>query len=81
MVRIRLTRIGRKNRPLYRIAVFDGHTRRDGKYIERLGAYDPLVGAGVSKVKIDRDRLKFWISKGAQPTEALSKILKHCGVS
>lgn len=81
MVRIRLTRIGRKNRPMYRIAVFDGHTRRDGKYIERLGAYDPLIGDKGSKVKVDRDRLKYWIGKGAQPTEALARIFKHCGVA
>lgn len=80
-VRIRMTRVGRKNRPFYRIAVFDAKTRRDGKYIENLGSYDPRISEAALKVKLNRDRLKFWIGKGALPTEACKRLLKHCGLA
>ncbi|MBI2920378.1 MAG: 30S ribosomal protein S16 [Planctomycetes bacterium] len=79
-VRIRLTRFGRKNRPHYRIAVFDGETRRDGRYLEHLGAYDPYVHDPKAKVKVDQERLTAWIHKGAMATPALSQLFKHCGL-
>jgi small subunit ribosomal protein S16 len=79
-VRIRLTRIGRKNRPHFRIAVFDSQTRRDGRYLENLGHYDPLVQDKKTKVQIDSVRLADWIGRGALPTPAVAQLLKHCGV-
>ena len=70
-VRIRMTRTGRLNRPFYRIGVFDSRTRRDGRVIEQLGYYDPLLSTGV-EWKLDQERLAFWMKRGALPSERLS---------
>ncbi len=77
-VRIRLTRTGRKNLALWRIAVFDKLTRRDGKYLEMLGTYDPSKEPG-KKVKIDQTRYDHWVKNGALPSDSLARILKHTG--
>src|ERR1043165_5710382 len=74
-VRIRLTRTGRLNRPFYRIGVYDSRTRRDGRIIEQLGYYDPLLSTG-TLWKLDRDRLQFWINRGAKPSEIISAYLQ-----
>jgi small subunit ribosomal protein S16 len=79
-VRIRLTRYGKRNRPYFRIAVFDSRTRRDGRYLESLGGYDPIVKDIKKKVNINVERLQFWMGNGALPTEKLEKLLLHCGV-
>lgn len=79
MVRIRLSRMGRKNRPFFRIGVYDAQTRRDGECIEKLGTYDPLSGDVGRKVNVNRERLAYWISRGAQPTEKVASLLKHAG--
>lgn len=79
-VRIRLSRTGRRNLPLWRIAVFDGRTRRDGRYLENLGIYDPRKAKPEEKVTLDRERYDRWVSSGARPTEALERILKHAGL-
>lgn len=79
MVRIRLSRMGRKNRPFFRIGVYHSQNRRDGKCIERLGTYDPLSQDVGRKVNVDRERLAYWISRGAQPTEKVACLLKHAG--
>ncbi|MCE9584491.1 MAG: 30S ribosomal protein S16 [Planctomycetes bacterium] len=79
-VRIRLTRFGRKNRPHYRIAVFDAQTRRDGRYLELLGSYDPLVHEPKDKVKVDADRLAAWVHQGALATPAVAQLFRHCGL-
>ncbi|MDQ7781091.1 MAG: 30S ribosomal protein S16 [Planctomycetota bacterium] len=76
-VRIRMTRTGRKNSPSYRIAVFDSRTRRDGKYIEKLGQYNPGAVESGKKVTVNRDRLMYWIKVGAKPTLSLERLLKH----
>jgi len=76
-VRIRLTRMGRANTPAWRVAVFDRLTRRDGKYLEMLGTYFPKETRPEKKLSIDIDRYNHWISRGAVPTEALSRLLKH----
>ncbi len=75
-VRIRLTRVGRKGVPLWRIAVFDKHTRRDGRYLEMLGTYDPRETPD-KKIQIDKARYDHWIKNGALPSESLDRILKH----
>lgn len=77
-VRIRLTRQGRKHLPKWRIAVFDSQTRRDGRYLESLGTYDPHEKPE-EKLKLDVARLNHWLSVGAKPTESLERILKHTG--
>ncbi len=79
-VRIRLTRYGKTNRSFFRIAVFDSRTRRDGRYLENLGTYDPLVKDVQKKVTIKVDRLHHWVVNGALPTPNLEKVLLHCGV-
>ncbi|MBI2901729.1 MAG: 30S ribosomal protein S16 [Planctomycetes bacterium] len=77
-VRIRLTRVGRKHIAKWRIAVYDGRTRRDGRYLENLGTYDPHEKPE-EKVKLDVERYRHWLGHGALPTEALERILKHTG--
>ena len=80
MLRIRLARVGRRHLPLYRVAVFESKTRRDGPYVEKLGEYDPRKKDPSKKFNVDSDRLKYWIGKGAKPTVALERLFKHAGV-
>jgi len=80
-VKIRLTRMGRKNLALWRVAVFDTRTRRDGAYLENLGTYDPSQAKPENKIKIDKARFDHWVSHGAKPTESLERILKHAGLA
>ncbi len=80
-VRIRLKRTGRKNLPSYRIGVFDEHTRRDGPAIEILGWYNPLsrdVGKGF---RVEAERLREWVGKGALPTLPVQQLLRRQGVA
>ena len=80
MVRIRLTRYGRRNKPYWRIAAFDSRTRRDGEPIEYLGSYDPHQEKDEDKVSIKKDRVEHWLSKGARPSEAVTHLLRKEGV-
>lgn len=79
-VRMRLKRLGRKNRPFYRICVFDHRTRRDGRAIEELGHYDPLLDDEDKRYQLDRERILFWLNRGATPTETVLSILLRQGV-
>ena len=79
-VRIRLKRIGRRNRPFYRMCVFDGRTRRDGQPVEELGSYNPRAATLEEKVDLDLKRAWYWISVGAQPSETCRSILSRLGV-
>jgi small subunit ribosomal protein S16 len=79
-VRIRLTRMGRKNRPFYRIGAYDNRTRRDGKPIERLGHYDPLNPKEEEQVNLNLERIRHWLSVGAQPSETVKSMVKKAGV-
>ena len=75
-VKIRLTRFGRKKVPFYRIIVADIESKRDGKFLDILGTYDPLKDP--AEVKIDSDKLKIWLDRGAKPTNTVkSLIIKH----
>ncbi len=78
MVKIRLTRLGAHKSPFYRVVVMDSRTRRDGPFIEILGTYDPQKGA--SETKIDTERAKYWLQKGAQPTVIAKKLLHRAGL-
>ncbi|HMO53332.1 MAG TPA: 30S ribosomal protein S16 [Tepidiformaceae bacterium] len=78
MIRIRLRRIGKKRHPHYRVVVVDQPSRRDGRFIETLGSYDPHQDP--PSLIIDGDKAKDWITKGAQPSEAAEKLLVRAGV-
>jgi small subunit ribosomal protein S16 len=71
MVKIRLSRIGRRKVPFYRMVVIDSKKARDGEYIENVGHYDPRT----KSVYLKRDRIEYWISKGAQPTNTVAKLI------
>ena len=73
MVRIRLARGGAKKKPYYRIVVADQRCKRDGRYLERIGFYNPMVKE--NRVEIDAERLKHWLSVGAQPSDRVSKLM------
>ena len=77
-VKIRLTRMGDKKSPFYRIVVTDSRKARDGAYIENLGTYNPLVSP--AEIKINEERAKYWVSQGAQPTETARNILVKTNV-
>ncbi len=81
VVRIRMTKVGRKNRHMFRIGVFDTRTRREGRPIEALGIYDPMGTMGGEPVKFDLERAKYWLSVGASPTETMTAILKKAGIA
>ena len=78
MVKIRLTRLGSHKKPFYRVIVTDSRTRRDGPFIEILGTYDPLKEP--SEIKLDLDRAKVWLQKGAQPTDTARKLMQKAGL-
>lgn len=78
MVKIRLRRVGAKKQPSYRIVVADSHSPRNGAFIENLGHYNPLTDPPT--VVVDVEKAKVWISKGAQPTEAVARLLAKQGV-
>jgi small subunit ribosomal protein S16 len=69
-----MQRSGRKNRPFYRIQVVDGRVRRDGVGIEQIGWYDPVARDEAKQLNLNEERAKYWISKGAQPSETLRDI-------
>lgn len=78
-VRLRLKRLGRKNRPFYRLAAMDSRTNRDGKVIEELGHYDPLVDDTDARAILNGERIDHWLSVGATPTEAVAALIKKYG--
>ena len=76
-VKIRLMRLGSKKKPFYRVVVSDSRVQRDGKFIEHVGFYDPMVRCGEPGfLKIDAGRLSYWLSVGAQPTDRVSWFIK-----
>jgi small subunit ribosomal protein S16 len=79
VVRLRLQRLGRRNRPFYRLNAIDQRTRRDGRVIENLGFYDPLAPDQTKQIQIDGERVKYWISVGAQPSETVRDMLAKRG--
>ena len=80
-LKIRLSRAGAKKRPYYRIVIADSRSPRDGRYIERVGTYDPLVPKGsAERVKLVEERIKHWLSQGAQPTDRVLRFLDVAGI-
>lgn len=78
MLRIRLRRVGKKGRPYYRIVVADSAAPRDGAYVEWIGQYDPMADPPEAVVK--QDRALAWLSKGAQPSDAVKRIFDRDGI-
>ena len=72
-----MKRVGAKNSPYFRIVVADSRSPRDGKFIEEIGAYQPLKKG--DNVKLDLERAKYWVSKGAQPSDTVASFLKKLG--
>ena len=75
MVRIRLTRRGAKKRPFYRVVAADQQAPRDGRFIEQLGYYNPMVDP--SEIKLDLERIDYWVGQGAQPTDTVKMLIKR----
>ena len=76
MVSIRLARGGSKKRPFYHVVVTDSRNARDGRYIERLGFFNPLARGMEEALRLDNERIDYWVSKGAQPTERVTSLIK-----
>ncbi len=75
-VRIRMKRMGRRHRPFYRVSVMDSRAPRDGKSIEDVGYYDPMVRDKSARIKLNLDRIDYWLSVGAQPSEKVAVLIK-----
>ena len=73
-VKLRLARVGSKKNPIYRVVAADSRSPRDGKFIEIVGRYNPQTD--LSTIELDEDRVRDWLSKGAQPTESVARLLK-----
>ena len=80
MVTIRLTRGGAKKHPFYQIVVTDIRSPRDGRYIERIGFFNPTAKGGEVPLRVDRARAEHWIQKGAQPTATVARLLTKAGI-
>lgn len=78
-VRIRMKRLGRRHRPFYRICAMDARTPRDGNAIEELGTYDPMVRDVDARAVLNRERIDYWLSVGAKPTEKVAVLIKKYG--
>ena len=77
MVVIRLARGGSKHRPFFHVVVADSHNRRDGRFIERVGFYNPVANEKQERVRLQADRLNHWIAQGAQVSDAVAKLIKE----
>ncbi|HEX7030410.1 MAG TPA: 30S ribosomal protein S16 [Gammaproteobacteria bacterium] len=77
MVTIRLARGGAKKRPFYHIVVTDSRNKRDGRYIERLGFFNPIATGGEEKLRLDRERAEFWLGKGAKASDRVTSLMKQ----
>lgn len=75
MVRLRLTRMGRKKQPFYRIVAADSRAPRDGRFIESIGHYNPMLNP--PEIKIDLERVDYWLGVGASPSETVSGLIKR----
>jgi small subunit ribosomal protein S16 len=76
MVSIRLSRGGAKNRPFYHVVVTDSRNSRDGRYIERLGFFNPLARGNEQRLVLDAERIQYWQSNGAQPSDRVARLIK-----
>ena len=80
-MKIRLARGGSKKRPFYRVVAADSRMPRDGRFIEKLGTYNPLLAKdSEERVKLDMERVQYWLDQGAQPSDRVSRFLEAAGV-
>ena len=79
-VKLRMTRLGRRHRPFFRINAVESRTPRDGRILEKLGHYDPIEKDPAKQVVLKRERIEFWLDKGAIPSDAVSQILLRHGI-
>ena len=79
MVVIRLARGGAKKRPFYNLVVADSRRSRDGRFIERIGFYDPVAPEGRERLRVDGERLAYWTGKGAQLSDTVARLVKQRG--
>jgi len=77
MVTIRLARGGAKKRPFYHIVVTDNRNRRDGRYIERVGFFNPIASGQDVKLQMDQERIGYWLSKGAKASERVARLIEQ----
>lgn len=77
MVTIRLSRGGAKKRPFYHVVVADSRARRDGRYIERVGFFNPIAKGGEERLRLDGERIEYWRSHGAQLTDRVASLIKQ----
>ncbi len=77
-MKLRLTRMGSKKRPFYRIVAMDSKTRRDGRALEYLGHYNPMVDP--AEIKVDSEKVRFWLERGAKPSDTVRALLQKAGV-
>ena len=77
-VKMRLTRIGKKKTPFYRVVIADARAPRDGRFVEEIGYYNPLTEP--AEIKIDADKAKQWLKNGAQPTDTVKALHKKSGI-
>ena len=80
-LKIRLARAGSKKRPYYHVVVADVRSPRDGRFIEIIGAWNPMLAKDAERVKIDAERVQYWISKGAQATDRVLRFLDQAGLA
>ncbi len=79
-VKLRMTRIGRRHRPFFRINAVESRTPRDGRILEKLGHYDPIEKDQARQIVLNKERIEYWLSKGAVPSDTVSQILLRHGI-
>jgi small subunit ribosomal protein S16 len=79
-VKIRMTRMGRRHRPFYRINAVESRTPRDGTILEKLGHYDPIEKDAAKQIVLDAERVKYWLEKGAIPSDTVAQIMARAGI-
>lgn len=77
-VRIRLKRMGAKKKPVYRVVVADSRSKRDGRFIDTVGVYNPVTDP--KQVRFDTEKVQLWLSRGAQPSDPVKRLLSHEGL-
>jgi small subunit ribosomal protein S16 len=80
-LKIRLARAGSKKRPYYHIVIADARSPRDGRFIEQVGAWNPLLEKDAERVKLDEERIRHWLGQGAQPTDRVLRFLDGAGIA
>lgn len=80
-LKIRLARAGSKKRPYYHVVIADVRSPRDGRFIEQVGSWNPMLPKDAERVKLDEERVKHWLANGAQPTDRVARFLDQAGLS